>query len=376
MTTALAALASTAAIASAAPTPSFMGLGTTSTCRFPTVAFGVSADGSTVVGRCQNNTGNGQFIAFRWTEDTGLVTLGDFDGGGFNSAAVATSADGSIVVGHGTSTLSNGNEEAFRWTESEGLVSLGDLPGGNYYSSASDISADGSVIVGSSSSNLAGTEAVRWTAQDGLMGLGAARSKANGVSADGSVIVGDVGLVGRPFRWTEQSGLVNLGLPPGGATQATAKDVSGDGATVVGYGIKPSGDLYAYRWRDQVGYEILAMLSGDTTSVAWQASNDGNRIVGYSRRADFRAVLWDGAYGIRDLRQFLIADFALNLTGWLLTDAFAISSDGNTIVGVGINPQGEQEAFRAVIPEPASALVTLAAIAILRPRRRSHPSRL
>jgi len=81
VTTALAALASTAAIASAASTPSFMGLGTTSTCRYPTVAFGVSADGSTVVGRCQNNTGNGQFIAFRWIEDLGNVALCKFNRG-------------------------------------------------------------------------------------------------------------------------------------------------------------------------------------------------------------------------------------------------------------------------------------------------------
>lgn len=89
-----------------------------------------------------------------------------------------------------------------------------------------------------------------------------------------------------------------------------------------------------------------------------------------------RGSLSENSNRIRDLRQWLVNDFGLNLTGWQLIGAYAISSDGNTIVGVGINPQGEQEAFRAVIPEPATALLTLAAIAILRPRRRSHPSRL
>jgi len=369
--TALAALASTAAIASAAPTPSFMGLGTTSTCRFPTLATDVSADGSVVVGRCQNNTGNGQFIAFRWTEATGLVTLGDFDGGGFDSAAIATSADGSIVVGHGNSTQSGGNDEAFRWTDSTGLVSLGDLPGGIYFSSAGDISADGAVIVGSSASGLPGGEAFRWTAQGGMMGLGAARSSANGVSADGGVIVGDVGSVVRPYRWTAQSGLVNLGLPPGGATQATAKDVSGDGNTIIGYGIKPNGDLQAYRWREEIGFQNLGMIPGDFTSVAWGTSGDGTRIVGYSEGSGpAKAVIWDGANGLRNLRQWLVNDFGLSLTGWQLVDAFAISSDGNTIVGVGINPQGEDEAFRAVIPEPATALLIIAAIATFPFRRR------
>jgi len=373
--TALAALASSAAIASAAPTPSFMGLGTTSTCRFPTVAFGVSADGSTVVGRCQNNTGNGQFIAFRWTEDTGLETLGDLPGGELTSAAVAVSADGSIVVGGSSSTLGT-QSEAFRWTAQTGLVPLGDLPGGSYFSAATDVSADGSVVVGFSTSDLPNSEAFRWTAQDGMVGLGAARSSARAVSTDGSVIVGDIGSLVRPFRWTAQSGLVNLGLPSGGAIQATAQDVSSDGNMIVGAGIKPSGDAYAYVWREGSGFQNLETLSGDTISVAREVSADGNRIVGYSRRADFRAVLWDGAYGSRDLRQWLVNDFGLDLTGWLLTDAYAISSDGNTIVGVGINPQGEDEAFRAVIPEPATALLALAAIAILCPYRRSHQSRL
>jgi len=47
--TALVALVLPPLIASAAPTPIFMGLGTTSTCRIPSVTF----SGSTVVGRCQ-----------------------------------------------------------------------------------------------------------------------------------------------------------------------------------------------------------------------------------------------------------------------------------------------------------------------------------
>jgi len=368
---ALAALALTPLIAAAAPTPSFMGLGTTSTCRFPTLAADVSADGSVVVGRCQNNTGNGQFIAFRWTEDTGLVTLGDFDGGGFDSTAVATSADGTIVVGHGQSTQSGGNDEAFRWTELTGLVSLGDLPGGSFFSAAADISADGAVIVGSSSSASSPVaEAFRWTMQDGMVGLGGNLSIARAVSANGQVIVGEVGSLARPFRWKQETGLLSLGLPANGSNRGYANDVTSDGQLIVGYSEKPNGDNLAFAWREGVGFQELGFLPGDRESVANEVSGDGSRIVGYSRRADFRAVLWDGSNGIRDLRQWLVSDFGLNLTGWLLTDAFAISSDGNTIVGVGINPQGEQEAFRAVIPEPATAVLILAAIATFPFRRR------
>jgi uncharacterized membrane protein len=113
------------------------------------------------------------------------------------------------------------------------------------------------------------------------------------------------------------------------------------------------------------------MFPGDFASVAEGISGDGNRIVGYSEGSGPpKAAIWDGANGLRNLRQMLIDDFELNLNGWLLDTAYAISTDGKTIVGVGINPQGEREAFRAVIPEPATALLALAAILVFRPRRR------
>jgi probable HAF family extracellular repeat protein len=53
--------------------------------------------------------------------------LGDLSGGSFYSYANGVSADGSVVVGRGSSA--NGNE-AFRWTQGTGMVGLGDLSGG------------------------------------------------------------------------------------------------------------------------------------------------------------------------------------------------------------------------------------------------------
>ena len=38
--------------------------------------------------------------------------------------------------------------EAFRWTEGSGMVGLGDLAGGSFYSVANAVNADGSVVVG------------------------------------------------------------------------------------------------------------------------------------------------------------------------------------------------------------------------------------
>jgi len=95
--------------------------------------------------------------------------LGDIPGGSFSIVAFDTSADGSVVVGRGTST--GFDCEAYRWTQNEGMVGLGDLGGTNKYSSAYGISADVTVIVGQTSSSLGG-EAFLWTAESAVVGLG------------------------------------------------------------------------------------------------------------------------------------------------------------------------------------------------------------
>ena len=64
-------------------------------------------------------------------------------------------------------------------------------------------------------------------------------------------------------------------------------------------------------------------------------------------------------------------DFALDLTGWQLMHATAISDDGLTIAGYGINPNGSKEPWMATIPEPCSILLlSLGALALRRRRGR------
>ena len=67
----------------------------------------------------------GQFQAFRWTAEGGMVGLGFLLPGGFSSAE-GVSANGRIVVGASDSIS---GRQAFLWTEEGGMIGLGDLPG-------------------------------------------------------------------------------------------------------------------------------------------------------------------------------------------------------------------------------------------------------
>ena len=124
----------------------------------------------------------------------------DLTGGTFSSSAFGVSGDGSTIVG--ISKSGSGNE-AFRWTSGGGMMGLGDLPGGSFFSRALGVSGDGSVVVGSGAT-ASGTEAFIWDGTNGLrslqeeligFGLGASLTgwqleQANSVSSDGLIVAG------------------------------------------------------------------------------------------------------------------------------------------------------------------------------------------
>ena len=68
-----------------------------------------------------------------------------------------------------------------------------------------------------------------------------------------------------------------------------------------------------------------------------------------------KAYIWDQSNGMRQL-DLLLPALGVDLTGWSLTDARGVSADGRTIVGFGVNPDSQVEAWIAVIPEPDTAL--------------------
>jgi len=340
-------------------------------------AFGVSADGSTVVGESKSTSGSNELEAFRWTALDGMQGLGDLSGGIFRSYAYGVSADGSVVVGTGSSTAS-ADGQAFRWTVDTGMTGLPVGSGGRFPSHGNGVSADGAVVVGwRAHAWELDHEAFRWTASGGTVGLGGTRggsfyeSRANGVSADGSVVVGrdDGGAAFKPFYWTEATGRVLMG-PSGYFEGGEAMGVSGNGLVVVGEYAFGQDYRRAFRWTPDGGSILnLGNLPGGINSRALAASYDGDIIVGEAGAPHYQfgtpgtAFIWDADSGMQSLWDVLTTEYSLDLTGWSLQAATGISADGLVIVGYGINPSGNVEAWRAdlnlvpAVPVPGAALL-------------------
>jgi probable HAF family extracellular repeat protein len=292
-------------------------------------AYGVSADGSVVVGMAQNAAG--ELLAFRWTASGGMQDLGTLDGAW--SVAYGVSADGSVVVGVADNAA--GQWRAFRWTASGGMQDLGTL--GGDWSEAWGVSADGSVVVGTSN-----WRAFRWTASGGMQDLGTLDgdwSDAHGVSPDGSVVVGTSDR--RAFRWTASGGMQDLGTLDGDWSEAWG--VSADGSVVVGRVYNAAGQWRAFRWTASSGMQDLGTLGGDW-SEASGVSADGSVVVGRASDAAQQphAFRWTASGGMENLN----TTYANLLTpGSALWEACAISPDGRYIVGWGYNAATGWQAF-------------------------------
>ncbi|MFN0011421.1 MAG: hypothetical protein ACKVS8_07235 [Phycisphaerales bacterium] len=340
-----------AAAPAAAQSPTFTPLGFAVPAHYRSSAFAVSADGSVIAGVSEGSEGK---QAFLWTIPAGMTALGDLPGGALSSHAAAISADGSVIVGTGTTTL---GPRPFRWTAALGLQDLGALPTGNGRGRATGVSADGAVIVGASSVS-GGSAAFRWTAGSGMVSLGAlaggeAISEAEGVSADGSTVVGYAFMQGRPapFRWRAQGGMSALldamGVPGAGAAHGT----NSDGSMVVGYRDLATGMREGFRWSAGAGLQGLGTLGVDLLQVVVSdVSDSGDLLVGTGgAHGVLQAQIWDEFFGLENLAETLRNAYGLEpqLRGWTLRNVYAVAANGTTLVGDGINPCGQVEAWAA-----------------------------
>lgn len=302
--------------------------------------------------------------ACRWTGAAPMEDLGDLPGGADDSGAKGITDDGSIVVG--SSESANGLE-AFRWESATGMVGLGDLPGGAFESYATGISADGAWIVGKAT-DAAGSQAVRWNGAGTIEALGSfpygsGQSMAAAVTADGSVIVGtsDTGSDWFPFRWTAAGGVQAIG-GMSSMLAGRAEGVSDDGQAVVGQAIVDAGVgggavyIYAFRYTVGGGMHNLGILAGERNIAnAMDCSADGSVVVGGNITMDLTAsiaTIWDEVNGLRKLSDVLENDYGLDLGGFQPWVGTAISDDGLTITGYGVNFKGYYRGFVATLPMP------------------------
>ncbi|MDM8008123.1 MAG: PEP-CTERM sorting domain-containing protein [Phycisphaerae bacterium] len=356
-----------AASVRAADIPSFQGLGRLPNGELAMEPRSVSSNGDFVVG--QTSGGN----SFRWSTSDGFVLLGDSGHTSINTYAEGVSADGGVVVG---SVTSAGKQDAFRWTPQQGTEFLESLSDGGG-STAAGLSADGRVVVGTSYSSSGAGQAFRYTPESGRQTIGSLPGWESGgaglaVSADGSTGVGfsSNGDDRQAFRWTETTGTIGLGWLPTSVLQSTALGVSPDGGVVVGYCHHGPNEEEAFKWTIDGGMVGLGTPGGEQESYAYGVSQDGSIIVGEARGLTPQSVIWDNTHGARYLKQVLSDEYGLDLAGWGLERAYAISADGRVIVGRGANPAGQSEAWIAYIPEPATLLLlAIGGLAVMRRRR-------
>jgi probable HAF family extracellular repeat protein len=329
-------------------------------------AYNVSGNGTVVGAEVHYFSSPFGSQAHRWTLGGPIQPLGIFGGIG-SSNVEGLSHNGAVVVGY--SKPQGGNREAYRWTAQNGMVGLGYLHPGDSTSEARDVSANGQVIVGSSGTSQS-FEAYRYTSQSGMIGLGIPsgfnRTTATATSADGSVISGNAYTsngASRPFRWTEVDGMTLLPLESG--LTPFANDVSSDGTTIVGEsGWRP------YAWSTS-GNFYLTDLNGHASAT----NDDGSIIVGEIDHpigligGPPEAFIWDTQAGLRSVENYLQLEVGLNLNGFDIQNVTDISGDGGTIVGWGRYMGGDTIAFAAVVPSPAGGALLAIACGISRRRR-------
>jgi probable HAF family extracellular repeat protein len=347
----------------------------------------VSDDGNVVGGNATNNSN--RYEGFRWTQGTGITSLGYLPGGNMTQA-MEMSADGSVFIGGASNSL--GNNEAFRWTENGGLQGLGflntlvqgvytsaltvsddgsrvTLVGANAYGNiqfgfwtpssgitspevlSSDMStnvikinADGTAITGSHGQN-GPDQAFVWTQAHGLTDIGALydptlRSEATDMNSDGTVVVGwahDINIVQHAFRWTQSGGFVNLGLLSGG-NYSQSSFVSQDGNVAVGIADDATYSQQAFRWTQGSGMVGLGVLPGATYSQPNALNADGSVVIGVSDSVpNGEGFRWTQGGGMVGLGL---------LAGGSYSNARLVSDDGSVVAGEADDASNHTEVFR------------------------------
>jgi uncharacterized membrane protein len=357
------------AAVSASPQPSFITLGAIPGRNTISHAFDVSADGSVVIGATYPN---GVGVPFRWTADTGFVTL-DPAGIGAGYTAQAISPSGEYTVGQYSIP---GGALGYVHRASDGAsFTVPDLPGGADNTFVGGVGDNGLVLgssaVGAQPNGQALRRAVQWTPGGGLVPLPLPNpgdelrsSTAGAVLSDGQIYmtVGDE-------RWLYAPGINQFERITG---PEFLRAINSDATFMVGqatdFGTLSGEAVY---WTPDTGQVFLPQLPGGTSGPgqAQAMSDDGSIIVGVQ---SITQVIWIDQGTPVPLVDYA-ASLGLDMDGWAFINVRQVSDDGSTIVGTARHVSwvgGRVEAFVLTIPAPSAAAVWALPLALAARRRR------
>lgn len=305
----------------------------------------LTADGSKAVGTAYFGA-----PGFTWTEAAGLVTIG----GGCGAGTFSISGDGSTIAG--CTIDENGKQVAAKWLGGEDWQSLGSVPGA--VSCDASLSATWAVdYFGHTAVGLA------WLAQQcrahagswDLVSGGPATdlgslvpnraTRANGISGDGQVIVG-----WQDDQFGQRQGAMWVGgvessvLTPSGDHVGEVAWVNYDGSAMCGSNY-PYGSPDAWVWNSRDGFTTIntgPIFKNNVAGIA--ASDDASIVIGIARDPLGNAKGWFFSHGKLTWMSEYLAKKNL-AAGWTNVLVTAISADGNTIAGYGINTNGQVEGY-------------------------------
>ncbi|MCW5892029.1 MAG: hypothetical protein KIT14_16010 [bacterium] len=179
----------------------------------------------------------------------------------------------------------------------------------------------------------------------------------------------------RTARW--QGSMQDIGTLPAGADMFPT-DISTDGSAIVGFSILGDDVFFftAWRWTAAGGLVELPVPFGGTagTATATSVSGDGQVIVGgyLDGMLARRAVVWTADGGVRDLQDMMELEVGVDLKGWNLMAATAMSRDGSTIAGVGLPPAWPYPTGWRIGPPPSQLKLRFAAARMTIPDHRGE----
>ena len=344
---------------------------------------GLTGDGSMAVGQSELD---GKAIAYVWSEKHGMVPLSES-----NSIAWAISGDGSMIVGRsevlgGTYATSWKTRSGVPFTDDrkewDGIIEeyahdgAIDLGTGGHFGEFNAISPDGLVLAGQTDSTN-GRHAF-WI--DGMEKNGnisfsaklAARGDESAIYAVTDEIeflryaaAGTFGEEQEDGHCLTLKGTEAIACNTMQSFQTSGRSIDcalaslmGTIVSVGGSSTQESGGQYVPVLRklertssDQIGAittKLGSLPGGDQAGLANVISKyggvvAGNASIGAYEKKEWRPFVWDTENGIRDLQEIMMTEYGIDMKGWDLRSATAISDDGITIGGWGYDPKGQPE---------------------------------